>query len=432
MEIMIVDIFSVSLGTFAVLTLYNTFWVRKKEKRIFFVSAVFLLAIVNIATANLVSNYYLQFIINMAFLFILSLCYYASTAYRILLSLAYLAVLLVTEAVTGIAFVQILSIPFELFTVNTQVYMFGVLTSNLLTIFFVLMIRVFMRISKHESERPFNILIAFMPIQSIILCYMTIDYSLGTETPNNTPIGIVAIALSIALIFITMFILYKQQKAMMYKREYELNKTRLDMQIEHYREIYQEQQRIKSMRHDMNNKLVALMGTLNAGNVKEAVEKINIMSSNLLIGSNIVDTGNPPIDAILSVKATKAIEEGIALSHTVLIDGELYIDQFDIAIIIANALDNAIEGVLRSTNVDKAITLNISRVADYISIIIENSASGPILTDFKTSKPDKKNHGYGMAQMKDVVQKYNGSFRPIYNEETKMFSLKIMLKNQQG
>jgi hypothetical protein len=37
-----------------------------------------------------------------------------------------------------------------------------------------------------------------------------------------------------------------------------------------------------------------------------------------------------------------------------------------------------------------------------------------------------------MTQMKDIAQKYNGSFHPVYDEEKKIFSLKIILKNQQA
>jgi len=41
-----------------------------------------------------------------------------------------------------------------------------------------------------------------------------------------------------------MIILNKQQKALVYKRDYEVAQARLKMQIEHYQAIYQEQQRV--------------------------------------------------------------------------------------------------------------------------------------------------------------------------------------------
>ena len=228
-----------------------------------------------------------------------------------------------------------------------------------------------------------------------------------------------------------MIILNKQQKALIYKRDYEVAQARLKMQIEHYQAIYQEQQRIKSIRHDINNNLIAISGMLKNRQVQEAVAQINKICDNVVKISDTVNTGFPPIDAILSTKIAKARESDIEIVYSILIDGELYIDQFDIAVILANALDNAIEGIMQSDNVERKIAVNISRAAEYISIFIENNATGLIYNDFLTTKPDGNNHGFGMAQMTEVAQKYNGSLRPSYDSQLKKFSLKGMLKNQQ-
>jgi hypothetical protein len=54
-----------------------------------------------------------------------------------------------------------------------------------------------------------------------------------------------------------------------------------------------------------------------------------------------------------------------------------------LAVIIANALDNAIKGILRSCDVEKTVFLDIARAGEYISVIVENSASSPIDDNFK-------------------------------------------------
>jgi sensor histidine kinase regulating citrate/malate metabolism len=228
-----------------------------------------------------------------------------------------------------------------------------------------------------------------------------------------------------------MIVLEKQRKALTYRKDYELGQTKLKMQIVHYQEIYKEQQELKSMRHDICDKYIAISGLLNSGQTQEAIEQINKMHEHVIKESDIVNTGFPAIDAVLSVKKAKANESGIDLMISVMLEGDLYIDQFDLAVILANALDNAIEGIQRSVDIEKTIKLSMSRVTDYISIIVENFASGPIYGGFKTSKPDVKNHGFGMTQMMEMTKKYNGSFRPLYNDEVKKFSLKIMLRNKE-
>jgi len=121
------------------------------------------------------------------------------------------------------------------------------------------------------------------------------------------------------------------------------------------------------------------------------------------------------------------------IKYLILIDDDLHINQFDMAVVIANALDNAIEGIQRSTgDIEKLISLDIHRASDYVSIIVENNASGPVYSDFPTSKLDKKNHGFGMSQMEAISKKYNGSFRPSFDSEKRRFLLKVILKNQKN
>ena len=121
---------------------------------------------------------------------------------------------------------------------------------------------------------------------------------------------------------------------------------------------------------------------------------------------------------------------GIQIQYKVIIENGLHIDQFDLAAIIANALDNAIEGIVRSEGVDKRILLHISSTSEYISILVENAAAGPVNKHFVTTKPDKVNHGFGITQMKSVAKKYSGDVQPEYDPYAGKFSLNVLLKNQ--
>jgi len=430
MERLLIDTLGTGLGIYVTLTLYEAVWVRKKLKLYVFASGVMLVAIVLVVLTTFLQNVLVLPLLSLAFIFTLSLFYNSGITYRILLSLAVAAIIFVAEMLIGFILVQMLMIPLEQVQTNMATYMFGVLSSNLLALFLVFSIKIFLKGSKQEAGVQFNLLMATMPIQSIILCFIVFENSIRTDTHNNSPFGIAAVFLSLSLIFITMIILSKQRKAMSYKSKYDLGQARLKLQIEHYQDIYNEQREMKSVRHEISNNLIAISGMLKAGQVQESIARISSMQKQVERTADIVDTGLPAIDAILSAKITEANDSGIDVTYTVIIEDELYIDQFDIAVIIANALDNAIEGTLRSDGIDKTITLGISSVVDYISIQVENYATDPIYEDFRTSKPDKKNHGFGMQQMRDVVHKYNGSFRPSFDSNAGCFSLKVMLNNK--
>jgi len=227
-----------------------------------------------------------------------------------------------------------------------------------------------------------------------------------------------------------MSVINNHRRVLASRKEFEKSLVKLTMQIEHYQKLYQAHHEVRSNRHNISNNLIAISGMLKKGLVSESLDYINGINEDIKKTEDIVDTGLPSIDAVISAKISKAKESGVDLVYSVIINNELYINQFDVAMIIANALDNAIEGVLRSIDVDKTVLLDITNKSDYLSILVENYSSGPIYEDFQTSKPDNENHGFGIAQMKDVALKYKGDIQPIFDSDTKRFSLKVLLKNQ--
>jgi len=430
MELLLIDILGAGLGIFATLLMFETFWVKKKVKQLYFFCGILLNATLSVILTVLLQNTLVLPIIMVILKFFLSYYFYSGVAYKVFLTLLVSAIALVAEMLIGVILIQMLDIPLEYIQTSMSLYMFGVLTSNLFTIFVIFTIRIFKKKTKQNADRQFNLLMAFMPIQSIILCYIVLVNSIIADQQHSITIGLTAIFLSILLISITMIILNRYQTALTYKNEYELEQAKLKMQIDHYQEIYQEQQRVKSIRHEMGNNLISLSGMLKHERINEAIARINEISEAVEKATDIVDTGLPPIDAILSAKIVKANVSGINIIYNVFIDSDLFINQFDIAAIIANALDNAIEGIERSEGQNKDIILNIGRTADYISILVENCTGGPVYEDFQTTKPEKNDHGFGMTQIKEVVTKYNGSFQPLYDSEEEKFTLRIMLKNQ--
>ena len=61
-------------------------------------------------------------------------------------------------------------------------------------------------------------------------------------------------------------------------------------------------------------------------------------------------------------------------------------------------------------------------------IAVENSkpeTEHPDTADMKTSKADKENHGYGMAIIRDIVQRYNGEIH--MQDEHDMFRTEIRI-----
>lgn len=102
----------------------------------------------------------------------------------------------------------------------------------------------------------------------------------------------------------------------------------------------------------------------------------------------------------------------------------------DLCIILGNALDNAIEGCMRSIKAEERyIDLIVHLDRKNLIILVRNSFDGKILKTKNghliTTKNDNNNHGLGIDSIKRTTNKYHGTV--IIDTENNCFKLKIVL-----
>ncbi|MBE7702330.1 sensor histidine kinase [Oerskovia sp. Sa1BUA8] len=126
-----------------------------------------------------------------------------------------------------------------------------------------------------------------------------------------------------------------------------------------------------------------------------------------------VQTGNPVLDTILTAKTAQCAELGITL--TCVVDGAAlsFMDAMGLSALFGNALDNAIESTAPLPDPDNRLV----RVAVYtqgalVMVRFENYHVGDLEFDDgipRTTKRDALNHGYGLRNMRQVVEGHGGS-----------------------
>ena len=109
----------------------------------------------------------------------------------------------------------------------------------------------------------------------------------------------------------------------------------------------------------------------------------------------------------------------------------------DICILMANLLDNAIEAAsdpaLSDLSSDmKVIELDLKKTDKFFLVSVKNpSAKEPLVNEgeMETIKSDKKNHGFGMTNMRMAVDKYDGAMEVSTEtiDENDYFVVEIML-----
>lgn len=188
---------------------------------------------------------------------------------------------------------------------------------------------------------------------------------------------------------------------------------------ENYKEMAQNYKKNSQLYHDMKNHILIINNLLEKGDNKQAEKYIKTIYEIVKV-KNYTWTGNDIIDCIINIKKTNCEQENI----TLLIDTDpIYIelDAFVISTIFSNLLDNAIEASSKLECESPIVTVSIRCINDMIITKIENSIKKIPLTvdgNLVTQKRDKKEHGWGIKSVEEVVEKIGGVFTYSFNANT--------------
>lgn len=210
------------------------------------------------------------------------------------------------------------------------------------------------------------------------------------------------------------------------KIKYELNTLQKirEQERSHYDTFKQNVDYINLKCHDLKHQIrhIANKSFVSDNVISELESVINIYDSD-------IKTGNETLDVILTEKRLTCVRKNITFSC--IADGKQidFMEDSDIYSLFGNALDNAIESVLKINDNDKRlIGLLLKKTQGFVSICIRNNYDNIILKDgddLISTKNDNHNHGFGMKSMKLIVSKYDGQLT--YSASNSVFSLNIII-----
>lgn len=254
-------------------------------------------------------------------------------------------------------------------------------------------------------------------------------------------IWIIAAAILLMLLVMSAIQLVLIRRRRQLERQYkDLEQTISD--DEQYRRAVDENRNYRHIRHDLKKQ-----------------ERVMAMVAE---GTGITKyTGNIVLDTVLTQEYSDAALSGIVMNIDVTGEFDTGLSDKEIVSLFANLLDNAREACERcgrnGGQTPIRIAISIKRFTEgpdpmsldsalkgpdptsidsmlnqgpdpYLLIAVENSkpeTEHPDTADMKTSKADKENHGYGMAIIRDIVQRYNGEIH--MQDEHDMFRTEIRI-----
>jgi len=301
-------------------------------------------------------------------------------------------------------------------TRNNYESILGIIMVRLLSYVFVLIIGRYKNIRKGDVvPNTYWLCIIVLPIGTL---YLLISLFMSNELANLSIFisTVIVLFINFATFYLyediikilsdkTDKILLDQQKKY-YDKQFELMKTSLNAN--------------KSIKHDLKNHLTSLYAL--AGEDKKE-ELLNYLSQAI----DIIDqrqefsrTGNVCIDSIINFKFQNAKKDNIDIHVDLNVPKEIKIPSFDMTVILGNLLDNALNAVKKLEN-HRFIKIAMKYTKGRLIIKMINSYNGTIIKkdgEIVTSKDDESNHGFGLKNIKSVLEKYNGILECEYDEST--------------
>lgn len=137
----------------------------------------------------------------------------------------------------------------------------------------------------------------------------------------------------------------------------------------------------------------------------------------------VFKTGNDLADIIINHKFISAKEKGIEFIVKGILPEHINISFYSFSTILFNLLDNAIEANEKN-KIEKYIHLEFGYYRDYLNIKISNPGSNININ--KSSKDNKRLHGFGISNIRKELSRNSGNMR-IENENSQ-FTIDIILK----
>lgn len=159
-------------------------------------------------------------------------------------------------------------------------------------------------------------------------------------------------------------------------------------------------EKTRSFRHDVQNHLAVLDGLLRSGSISRAqlyLEKLHAVAGDL---SFPWKTGSPVVDILLEEKLSLAQSRGIKAEAELTLPEEGFIDELDLCVIFANALDNGIQACTEACSPENPAFIRITGQAqgDFYMLEFENTClPGPL-----------PKAGTGLSNIQAAAEQYGG------------------------
>ncbi len=173
--------------------------------------------------------------------------------------------------------------------------------------------------------------------------------------------------------------------------------------------IMESQGRIRALRHDMQNHMLALGGLAKGSEPDKLTEYLDSMQEFMKNPSEHVYTGNEALDSLLNFKLQRAQEELKKVETDIVLPEKMKLHSFDFNVIVGNLLDNAVAASRQTEEQFLKFVMRMEHGVLFLYMV--NSCSGipeGVCEIRKLTEKSAAGHGIGLANVRRIVEKYHG------------------------
>ena len=265
---------------------------------------------------------------------------------------------------------------------------------------------------KESDSRYFLILVA-----SVVSAY-----AIGMIQENFSALFSVWMIVAVLLAVI----IYNNASKKYYENSSHVNEKIKELQKAYYEEMLLRENETRKFRHDIKNHMLCLKTLLDEGDHEAAKEYLANMENRTESLRPAVSTGNDLVNAITSDLMSRY--DSVKLNWEGHLPSQTNISDMDICVIFSNILDNAFTAASKCGA--GSVGVRIAAAGTSIMITVVNDINEPVqlrASKLVTSKPNKRNHGFGVMNVKECAERNGGKAEFIFDE--KHFTTEVILPN---
>ena len=168
--------------------------------------------------------------------------------------------------------------------------------------------------------------------------------------------------------------------------------------------------------HDFQAHLNTLQDLLQNQEYDAAEQYLNSVSKEQTDRLFLVNSHHAILDALFNTKATEAIQKGIDIDFELNDLSALPFDVSDMVVLFSNLLDNAIEACEKIEG-DRVIRVSAVLKQSFLFSVRNTTLPVEIKNDtIQTTKPNASLHGFGLSNIKLILNKYHADFVMDYED----------------